>query len=693
MKVKKNAFLSALRIIGLFFIGLVVAIAVALSRVNLETLRGNVVTVLRDATGMPVEIEGAVSWKFSLRPRVELNQVRIPNASWAKEKYAFSAEKIDVRLNLVSLFRDRPTIQNVRVYAANVNIEKNSEGRYSLERLVVTNKNVTNVATVDLEKYPFKDAGLGGVEIKKLRVNFLGDVYKLAGFNVRLMSHAPGREYSGWIKAGGDDDVLPFIVSFSEYNSERKIYPMRIALSTGGDALIANVALEGTSKMPIDFIIKGDVPDAEKFGRIFNLDWSDVPALRLNIAGGVGRKKITFRKSSLVVRDTDFSWAGELDWGKKNLIVRADVSAPYVDLSRLFPNLYAGGRNVVKRKLNIFKDIPLFADEFVDRQILLNVKVDKLVVYRELNLSKLNLSFDVLDNRARIDVNTDFAGGNIQLGIDGDIGDDGHIWLQSAARGKNISIGDILSEINKNDFLSELPMSLEFYVQANGKNLSEIMQTITGPVRVWSDGAGYAHSALVSYMYGTDFLTSLRHGIQDLFSSEKKHNQIKISCVALNAILRDGVFETQNGFAIETNAINIRLAGSLNLGDEEIKMSLTTVPVRGLKLSLTGNVVNSVELTGSLADPTVKISGAAVAGRVASATGLGLLLAPFTGGISLVAGAGIGLVAGDLLENWLADGNPCETAMEQGAPLRRDDPDWVGVPMSELMTRLFVNEQ
>ena len=163
--------------------------------------------------------------------------------------------------------------------------------------------------------------------------------------------------------------------------------------------------------------------------------------------------------------------------------------------------------------------------------------------------------------------------------------------------------------------------------------------------------------------------------------------------MALNAILRDGVFETQNGFAIETNAINIRLAGSLNLGDEEIKMSLTTVPVRGLKLSLTGNVVNSVELTGSLADPTVKISGAAVAGRVASATGLGLLLAPFTGGISLVAGAGIGLVAGDLLENWLADGNPCETAMEQGAPLRRDDPDWVGVPMSELMTRLFVNEQ
>jgi hypothetical protein len=113
------------------------------------------------------------------------------------------------------------------------------------------------------------------------------------------------------------------------------------------------------------------------------------------------------------------------------------------------------------------------------------------------------------------------------------------------------------------------------------------------------------------------------------------------------------------------------------------------VPVRGLKLSLTGNVVNSIELTGNLAEPTVRISGAAVAGKVASATGLGLLLAPFTGGIGLVAGAGIGLVAGDLLENWLADGSPCETAMERGAPLYRDDPAWMRTPMEDLVDSVF----
>lgn len=687
MRVRKSAFWPILRIVGLFLVGLVVAVVVALSRVNLETLRGNLVAVLRDATGMPVEIDGAVSWKFSLRPRVELNQVRVPNAEWAKEKYAFSAEKIDVRLNLISLFRDRPTIQNVRVYDADVNIERNSSGAYSLESFSRAKASVSD-GQVQIEKYPFRDAGLGGIQVKNLRVNFLGDVYSVAGFNIRLMPYVQqGREYSGWIKSG--NDVLPFIISLSEYNSERKIYPVRVALATGGDALIANVALEGKSKIPIDFIVKGDVVDAEKIGRLFNLNLSNVPPFSVNLVGGMDRKKIMLRKSEIVVRDTKFVLQGEFDWEKKNLLSDVEVYSPRVDLAHLFPGLYDGGRQHKNKKLNVFKDVPLFADELVNRDFKLRLKIDDFVMYRNLNLNQLNVSVWGHDNKARIDVDTRFADGNVKIGIDANIEENGHVWLQSAAKGEKIYVGQILTEIDKGDLISELPMDFEFYVQANGKNLEEIMQTISGPVRVYSSGVGYAHSALVSYMYGTDFLTSLRHSIQDLFSSQKKHDQIKISCVALNVKLRDGVFETQNGFAIETNAINVRLAGALNLGDEEMKLSLTTVPVRGLKLSLMGNVVNSVSLTGSLSQPDIKISGASVAGKVASATGLGLLLAPFTGGISLVAGTGLGLVAGDLLENWLADSNPCKTALEDGAPVLRGDPEWLSQPIGELMNIVF----
>ena len=85
--------LWTLRIVAMFFMGLLVAVGIALSQINLESLRGNILSVLRDTTNMPIEIDGKISWHFSLRPEIELNDVRIPNADWAKNKNLFTAKK------------------------------------------------------------------------------------------------------------------------------------------------------------------------------------------------------------------------------------------------------------------------------------------------------------------------------------------------------------------------------------------------------------------------------------------------------------------------------------------------------------------------------------------------------------------------------------------------------------------------
>lgn len=678
MKTSGSVFFAVLRLFTIIFVVLIVALVVALSQINLDVLRSNVVTVLQDATGLPVKIDGAVSWKLSLQPQIELNNVCVENASWAENKCAYSAEKIDVRLNLISLFRNRPTIHNIKLYNVDINVEENKNGEYSVPKAVEAE--TVNEKTAP-ERYPFKDMGLGGIEIKKLGINILNKKYDLEGFNIRMNKKKKHREYSGWIKA--NKDMLPFIISVSEYNPERKVYPLQMAVATGGDALIANVALEGKSKLPIDFVIKGDLPDMTMLGDFFGINLDMVRNVEVDIAGGFDRKKMMLRKSDITIYDTKLSVVGEYDWTRKNKVIDFDVYSKKFDLQNAFPGIY--GRSIIpkRRKLNVFKNIPLFGKMFYGNTVNVDVKMDDFVVYRGLNIQDLNLTLRGKDNVIRVDSDLLIADGNVNFAIDANVDKDGHIWSKVAFLGQNVLVGEILHEIYVNDFLSGLPVNIELYVHANGKNLSEIMQTITGPVQVYSVGTGYAHSALVSYMYGTDFLTSLRHNIEDLFSTEKQHNQIKISCMALNAKLRDGELKTENGFAIQTNAINIRLVGNLNLGDEHMKLSLTTVPVRGLKLSLTGNVVNSISINGDLAQPDINISGASVAGKVVSATGLGLLLAPFTGGISLVAGAGLGLVAGDLLENWLADDNPCETAMEKGAPVYQDDPEWFDVPVSD----------
>ncbi len=690
----KSAFFVISRIIVLFFMGLVVAFTVALSQVNLETLRGNVLAILREATGVSVEIDGNVSWKFSLRPRVELNQVRVPNADWAENDYAFSAEKIDVTINLISLFQSRPTIQNVKIYDATIHLEKNSAGQYSVAAEKKEQKNALDTADSGIEqnqlsekKYPFADVGLGGIEVQNLQINIPGMSYTMAGISVRYIERDDAREYTGWIKPV--DKVYPFIVSMSPYNADRKIYPVRVAVAAGGDALIANVALEGTSKMPIDFIVKGDVPDVTAVGEIFGFDVAKIPALKLNLAGGIERKKFVLRKSSVVVRGSTINLSGVYDWSGKVSVINVDLSSKKIDMAQVFPEMYGRVRPKLDRPKNIFRDIPLFGDVLKDVNLDVRLQIGQLLMYRGLDLQDLNLIAKLNSGIGRVGLAGLIGGGTIRIVSEVNVDDGGQIAMDAGIRGKGIAVGQILSDINIDDAISELPVDIEAYVTGKGADLSAVMNTLTGPVQIVSSGAGYLHAPLVEHIYGADTLTTLRHSIEDLFVADKKHNRIKISCVTLNTILRNGRLETQYGMAVETNAINGRMVGSLDLGDETIKMSLTTVPVRGLKLSLTGNVVNSLEFTGNLAEPDVNISGTALAGKVASATGIGLLLAPFTGGLSLLAGAGVGLLAGDLLENWLADPHPCETALKRGGYVLRDDAEWLNTPVSDLVDAAF----
>jgi len=48
-----------------------------------------------------------------------------------------------------------------------------------------------------------------------------------------------------------------------------------------------------------------------------------------------------------------------------------------------------------------------------------------------------------------------------------------------------------------------------------------------------------------------------------------------------------------------------------------------------------------------------------------------------------------GLLAGDLIESWLADDNPYKTAKSKGAPKKRDDPDWMDKPVHNLVEEFF----
>ena len=682
-----------LRGIFLFFMGLIVAIIVALNQMNLESLRGSILSALRDSTNMQVEVDGNITWRFSLRPEIQLNSVRIPNAEWAKQKDLFSAHKIDVRLDLFSLFKSRPVIRYIKIHDAKINLEKNDADEWSVvsyeqkkEEDVVIEKD-KNIQM----KYPVKELPFGGLEIDNIKANIDCEKYELSSLGIHNYMRDENVEYSGWVKPY--DTNFPFVIKFAEYNAERKIYPVQVAVATGGQALIADIALEGKSKLPIDFVVRGDIPNINKSGNWFNVNIIKLPVIKINVAGGIGRKKISFRKSSVDIGESELSFSGIYDWSKSTPKIEAKITSNKIDIYKSFPEWFGVGIEWVhpNRDLNCFKDMPLFGEFLYNIDMNLDLNWKKFVVYHSLDLENMNVKIKVANHKLRADVSTEIASGNVNAVISANINQEGRYTAEMGAHGNHIYVGDILKEIDVDDVISGLPVNLDLYVRANGRNMSQVMKSITGPVIVYSVDRGYAHADLVEYMYGGDFLTSLRNNVEDLFSGNKR-DMIMIKGAVANVKLRNGLIETQNGVAVETHAINVRLAGSLDLGKEKINLSLATVPVSGLKLSLSGNLVNALQITGNLAEPDIKISGGAIAGKVGSAVGLGLLLAPLTGGLSVAGGFVAGLIAGDLLESWLADDNPCKTAKKHGAHAKRGDPEWLNRPIANLYKSLFENK-
>ena len=680
-----------LRMIALFFMGLVAAVIIALNQVNLESLRGNILSALRDATNMPIEIDGKMSWNFSLRPTIEFNDVRIPNADWAKNKNMFFAKKITVRLDLFSMFSSHPAIRNIKVYDADIAIEKNAKG----ENSVVFNQTDVPEETPDIDEiplYPVKQFPFLGLDIENLHINIFGDKYELASFGISNYMRQENREYSGWVKPY--DTNFPFVIQFAEYNQERKIYPVRIAFATGGEPLIADIALEGTSKMPIDFVIRGEIPNLEKSGKWFKIKMVQMPKIKLDVSGGIGVKKLSFKKSSVAIDGSSIDFTGSYDWSKKIPVINAKISSSGIDIYKSFPEWFGVGQEWIhpNRELNIFHDMPLFGEFLYGIDADLELDWKHFIVYRSLDLSKLKAKINIKNHKVHADVSLVIGEGNMNVLLSGDINQDGVYDVEAAAAGEHVYVGEILKQINVDNVISGLPVNVDFYVQAHGADMSQIMQTITGPVMVYSVDRGFAHADLVEYMYGGDFLTNLRQSVEDMFTGNKR-DMIVIDKAIANVKLRNGLIETENGVAVESHIINLRLAGNLDLGQETIQMSLASVPVSGLKLSLSGNLVNAMQITGNLAEPDFKINGAAVAEKVGSAVGIGLLLSPLTGGLSIAGGLIAGLLAGDLLESWLADDNPYKTAKKKGAPKKRGDPEWMDKPIKNLVQEFFETKE
>jgi len=689
-KKKSRIFAFIFRAVGIAFTGLVVSLVIALPQVDLETLRQDIADGLSTATGLPVKINRKVSWKSSLRPRETLYDVRVANADWAQNPDGIHVCSIVATLNLFSVFSSRPIMQDLRLVNIQVNLEQNEKGEWSLQGPWSADN---GQRTID-NKFPFDfDIGIETLDLVNPRISVITpksrEDWELSSARVKYQKSETRIELSGFVEKDGDN--YSFIVGLGVLDEARKVYPVRIAVASKVSPLVVNAALEATSKIPIDFVVTGTVADLNRVGKLLNLELPEVPKFKIDLAGGFGHQKLTVHRSLLKFHHSDIALSGEVNWKSHVPTTALKIKSENFILAEVFPELYAPGPKWVRpdRPLNVFRDIPLYSGMLHECNCDISLDFKNLVVYRELSFQDIRVNASIRNGRLSTDAKVNAMGGDVEARISA-YDDGGVLYAKGAGRGHNIMSSAILKGVREHKVISGLPVGFEFYLESRGVDLSQFMANVTGPVKIWSEGHGYALEDAAEYLYGKDFLTALRHGAADIVT-KKKRDTMRINCAAVNMKLRDGRMETERGIAIETTEVNIRGEGYVDLGKERLQASVVTTPVRGLKISISGNVVNSIVFSGNMAEPDLKINRSAIVNKAVTATGVGLILAPFTGGLSIAAGAGVGFLTSDLLSNWLSDDQPCQTALDKGAPAKKGDSEFLNRPV-ELLVEDFLSQ-
>src|SRR6202163_1125584 len=112
--------------IVLAMMGVVVIVAALFFPWNL--LRAPIASYFSHQLGRPVAIAGDLNVKLGWTPRIQVDDVSIGNASWSEEPQMVHVQRMNLRVELVSLFTGTPVVPAVELVEPQVLLEKNKDG-------------------------------------------------------------------------------------------------------------------------------------------------------------------------------------------------------------------------------------------------------------------------------------------------------------------------------------------------------------------------------------------------------------------------------------------------------------------------------------------------------------------------------------------------------------------------------------
>ncbi len=586
-KRKKNHFLLVA-----FFIVLglpLLAGAFFVSTFNLDAHRERIAQALSKQTGRRIELRGPLSWRFSLDHGISVGaaNVLIGNPAWASRPVMAQVGKARLHVNLRSLLGGRLDVESFEMARADILLETGADGK-------------GNWVFASLPPGP-PDEDIGF--FKKKKKDKAAPIPM--NLNVRRAEIADSR--LGVRDAAGKLTIfdVPQLV-FEETESGIKVsfrgeiasVPARIDLSGGGLQSMADAS------WPFGIEARFGAMEVKGNGRL-----------------NLRKSEALFDQASLQTGRTNIAAQGGLIFGGARPFLRGKIESGRIDIADLSPGApadkgvvgYLAEKNpiVSKKSGRIFSDeaLPLDGLKVLDAELVFAVRevvwgpIFAKDVEGKLVLSGGNLLLSPFS--------AGLAGSEVkgQIRLDAREKD---AQIEAILKGTGLDFSKLLDLGGMESFISG-KADLALDVRTQGRSTRDFAAHSMGTLSLLMD-SGTVSSSGVKSVAG-ELVDIFLPGVRTLASPGVK-------CMAARYVVTNGLVETK-GLLIDMDNATVAGAGTINLPEERINMSLRTRP-KGIGV---GAMVPPAKITGDLSSPSVTLDAGKTLENVA-----GLLMSGDGGG-------------------------------------------------------------
>ena len=546
---------------------------------------------VKDATGRELKIAGPVSLSLFPSISVKAEQVSLSNASWAGNPDMFVFKQIELDIRILPLLKGSVEISRIGIRGLEANLQTNKagEGNWNLTPpTIVASGSATQSVTSDSSSNAL--VSIKTLDVVDARINYQDGEKAASPISIPKLS----------LDAGDGKSTILVDVQRANYtlNLKGKTTSLRNAYFAWNQSpvnldLDLVLTLNGKS-----LAITGDIDKKPDLLPKFNINLNSKSFDLAPLAGSVVIAGAAGKTSSASTHKVQGKYLFSDDALPFDLLPLAD-----------------GSVNINIAELGIPHQAP-----FTNFKTTLQFQKDRI--------DASDVSFNIGKGSAQAQLSiTQFTSPAPKISVKG--------------IAKDFTLEQIIAVTDSSARVSGGDTKVAWNLQGSGVSPHQIASRAIGAIQV-SVGQSKLDSKFINK--GGDFVITVIDAINPMY---KKSNQTTLNCAVAYLPINSGLVNIQNSVGIETDRLDITLAGSINLASEALNISINPREKSGLTTGL--DLAGLVKIEGTLQNPQTGVNKAGVVNSAVS-IGLGFL----TGGIS---------IAAENAKSLATKSQPCKTAL------------------------------